>query len=215
MQVGAVHTQNGHHEAADHAQQDAESNTGSQSLNGLVAPHTLADKGREGGCEDGDVDLRLEGNLGHAGEQEGAQNAGPDVQEVHAEEAEADGQEEGHQRNAVQRETGQGKHQYGAKARHAYVQKGAAHGAQLEIVHGQLCGRAEDRPETLQGLGQVAAEQCGCNGSQAVEQHDAVNLLLLGMHRDSSCQSISKIWKRDRNVPRKRRPVVRPYKPSV
>ena len=40
----------------------------------------------------------------------------------------------------------------------------------------------------LQGFVEVAGQQAGDNGGQTVEQHDAENLLLLGVHKNSSCK---------------------------
>ena len=84
VQVGAVHTQHGHHEAADHTQQNAEGDAGSQRLHRGVAPHALADEGRQRGGEQGDVDAVLKGGAIHEAEDQRAQNTGPDIQEVHA-----------------------------------------------------------------------------------------------------------------------------------
>ena len=184
VQIGTVLAQDAHQETGNGAQSNAQQNLQHHSAYHAVkcgvSANSFTDKGGQGGREDRNVHLTGEGDLGNFGEQPGAEDARPDVHNIHAKEAEADGQEKGHERCTVQLKLGYPEHQHTGQTHQTGIQKGAAGGAQLEVVHGQLGGGTNDLPQSGEGLAQVSGQQCRHQKCDAVAQHDACDFLCIG-----------------------------------
>lgn len=184
VQIRTVLAQDAHQETGNGAQRDAQQDlqyhSAGHAVKCGVSANGLTDEGGQGGSEDRNVYLAGEGDLGDLGEQPGAEDAGPNVHDIHAKEAEADGKEKGHECCAVQLKLGHPKHQHTGQTHQTGIQKGAARGAQLKVVHGQLGGRADDLPQSGKSLAQISGQQCRYQKCDAVAQHDACDFLCVG-----------------------------------
>ena len=197
VQIGTVLAQDTHQEAGNgtqrDAQQDLQHHSTCHTVKRRISANSFTDEGRQGGGEDRNVYLTGKRDLCDLSEQPGAEDARPDVHNIHAKEAEADGQEKGHERCAIQLKLGYPEYQHASKTHQSGIQKGTSGGAQLEVVHGQLGGRTDNLPQSGEGLAQVSGQQCRYQECDAVAQHDTCDFLCVGrsVHDGSSLKYVT------------------------